>query len=103
MPRASVTSTPTPSANDVRPPGMDTVGVDSPGSDCHISTIIRRYGKARIMLVTTPTTASHDDDEPPNAAWNTANLDVKPDVSGIPANASIRNVKTPANSGDRRP
>ena len=33
----------------VSAPGRETVGVDSPGSDSHISTTTRRYGNARMM------------------------------------------------------
>ena len=36
------------------------------------------------------------------AAENTANLPVKPEVSGIPAKASRKNVKTAASTGERR-
>ena len=37
----------------------------------------------------------------PSAAENTANLAVKPLVSGMPARPSSRNVITPATTGDR--
>ena len=37
----------------------------------------------------------------PSAAENTANLAVKPLVSGIPASASSRNAITPATTGER--
>jgi hypothetical protein len=69
-------------AAEVIAPGMDTVGVASPGSDSHITTT-RRYGKARIMLLITPMTTSQVC-PPPMAAANTANLLVKPLVSGMP-------------------
>ena len=81
---------------------MDTLGVVSPGSDSHIITTTRRYGKARMMLVITPKMTSQVW-PPPIAAPNTANLAMKPLVSGMPAKASRRKVKTPANSGERRP
>ena len=57
-----MTSTPIVSAAEVNAPGMDTVGVDSPGSDSHIITTTRRYGKARIML------RHHTDDDQPGLA-----------------------------------
>ncbi len=36
-----------------------------------------------------------------SAAENTTNLPMKPDVSGMPASASSRNVNTAATSGER--
>ena len=39
----------------------------------------------------------------PSAAEKTANLPMKPLVSGMPANASRNNAKTAATIGDRRP
>ena len=51
-------STPIISAAEVSAPGMETLGVVSPGSDSHIITTTRRYGKARTMLVTTPAMTS---------------------------------------------
>ena len=102
-PSSSVARTPTMSAAEVNAPGTATVGVFSPGSDSHIITTTRRYGNARIMLVTTPamTVAVCHGAPTPKAAWNTANLLVNPLVSGMPAKASSRNVNTPATSGAR--
>src|SRR4051794_1442471 len=101
-PSTSVARVPIVNAAEVSAPGMDTVGVFSPGSDSHIRTTTRRYGNARIALDTTPAITSQVWPAPIPAA-NTPNLAVKPLVSGIPANASRMNVNTAANSGERRP
>ena len=86
-------------------PGIDTVGVDSPGSESHIITTTRRYGNASTMLVTTPAITSQVC-PPSSAGPKTANLLVKPLVSGMPAKASRMNVnsagvqrRTPAQPG----
>ena len=102
MPSSSVASAPIVSAAEVSAPGIETVGVLSPGSDSHISTTTRRYGKARIALVTTPAMTSQVCPAL-DAAANTPNLAVKPLVNGIPANASRMNVNSAAYSGERRP
>src|SRR4051794_37357623 len=90
-PRTSVARVPIISANDVSAPGIDTVGVVSAGSDSHISTTTRRYGKARIALEITPA-ITNQVWPTPMAAANTPNLAVKPLVNGIPAKASRMNV-----------
>ena len=72
---------------------MDTVGVDSPGSLSQSTTTTRRYGKAISMLVITPKMTSQVCPSS-TAAPKTANLLVKPLVSGMPATASRMNVKT---------
>ena len=85
-------------AAEVIAPGMDTVGVFSPGSDSHIRTTTRRYGKASTMLLITPITTSQVC-PPPMAAANTANLLVKPLVNGMPAKASMRKANAAATTG----